>query len=309
MTLPVCRAAELEARPEARRWLVEELWADEAVGIVGGEPKCGKSFLALDLAVAVASGAPALRRFPVPRPGPVVLFAAEDALHIVRARLCDIAHAVGVDFDRLDVHVITRPVLRLDLDVDRALLRDITGQIEPRLVVLDPFVRLHRIDENVAGEVAPLLAFLRPLQRRFQTAVLLVHHARKGGPGQRAGQALRGSSELHAWGDSNLYLHRTPDAITLTIEHRAAPGQGPIALELCGGAGLSVRTTPAPPSNPHPNDPAHRVRDALASVARPLTRSELRDVCQMRTQTLGQVLTRMVDRGDLVRHGDRYALA
>ncbi len=309
MMLPVCRAAELEVRPEARRWLVEELWADEAVGIVGGEPKCGKSFLALDLAVAVASGAPALRRFPVPRPGPVVLFAAEDALHIVRARLRDIAHAAGVDFDRLDVHVITRPVLRLDLDVDRALLRDITGQIEPRLVVLDPFVRLHRIDENVAGEVAPLLAFLRTLQRRFQTAVLLVHHARKGGPGQRAGQALRGSSELHAWGDSNLYLHRTPDAITLTVEHRAAPEQGPIALELCGGAGLAVRTTPPPPPNPRSNDPADRVRDALASVARSLTRSELRDVCQMRTQTLSQVLTRMVDQGDLVRHGDRYALA
>ncbi len=307
MTLPVCRAAELEVRPEAHRWLVEELWADEAVGIVGGEPKCGKSFLALDLAVAVASGAPALRRFPVPRPGPVVLFAAEDALHIVRARLCGIAHAIGVDFERLDVHVITRPVLRLDLDVDRALLRDITGQIKPRLVVLDPFVRLHRIDENVAGEVAPLLAFLRTLQRRFQSAVLLVHHARKGGPGQRAGQALRGSSELHAWGDSNLYLHQTPDAITLTVEHRAAPGQGPIALELCGGAGLAVRTTPAP--DPRPNDPADRVRDALASVARPLSRSELRDVCQMRTQTLSQVLTRMVDRGDLVRHGDRYALA
>jgi hypothetical protein len=37
----------------------------QAVGIVGGEPKCCKSFLALDLAVAVASGTACLRRFPV----------------------------------------------------------------------------------------------------------------------------------------------------------------------------------------------------------------------------------------------------
>lgn len=308
MTLPLCRAAELESRPEIRRWLVEDLWAEEAVGIVGGEPKCGKSFLALDLAVAVASGTPALRRFPVPRPGPVVLFAAEDALHIVRARLAAITHAVGVDFDRLDLYVITRPVLRLDLDVDRALLRDITAHIGPRLLVLDPFVRMHRIDENVAGDVAPLLASLRTLQRRFHTAVLLVHHARKGGPGQRAGQSLRGSSELHAWGDSNLYLHRTSEAIHLTVEHRAAPGHGPIALELPGPAGLGVRNTTAPPPAPPPDQPAQRVRDALSSAARPLTRSELRSACHIRTQTLGQVLTRMIERGHLVRKGDRYAL-
>jgi len=31
----------------------------------------------------------------------------------------------------------------------------------PRFVVIDPFVRLHRIDENTASEVAPLLAYLR----------------------------------------------------------------------------------------------------------------------------------------------------
>ena len=36
----------------------------EAVGILGGEPKCCKSFLALDLAVSVASGAPCLRQLP-----------------------------------------------------------------------------------------------------------------------------------------------------------------------------------------------------------------------------------------------------
>jgi len=42
---------------------------------------------------------------------------------------------------------------------------------------------------------------LRQMQRQFDVAVLLVHHARKGGGKARAGQALRGSSEFHAWGD------------------------------------------------------------------------------------------------------------
>ena len=71
--LPVRRASELEALPPEKRWLVEGLWADQAVGIVGGEPKCCKSFLALDVAVAVASGAPCLRRFPVAQTGKVLL--------------------------------------------------------------------------------------------------------------------------------------------------------------------------------------------------------------------------------------------
>jgi hypothetical protein len=44
------------------------LWSEQAVGIVGGEPKCCKSFLALDLAVAVAYGTPCLRHFSVPHP-------------------------------------------------------------------------------------------------------------------------------------------------------------------------------------------------------------------------------------------------
>jgi RecA-family ATPase len=46
--------------------------------------------------------------------------------------------------------------------------------------------------------VAPLLAYLRTLQRQHQPAVLVVHHARKSAGRMRAGQALRGSSEFHA---------------------------------------------------------------------------------------------------------------
>jgi hypothetical protein len=81
-TLPVEPAWQLPAHPEEQRWLITGLWSEQAVGIVGGEPKCCKSFLALDLAVAVASGTPCLRHFPVPHPGRVLLYAAEDALHV-----------------------------------------------------------------------------------------------------------------------------------------------------------------------------------------------------------------------------------
>jgi hypothetical protein len=34
------------------------------------------------------------------------------------------------------------------------------------------------------------------------------------------------------WGDSNLYLGRNRDDLTLTVEHRAAPAMPAVALEL-----------------------------------------------------------------------------
>ena len=54
-TLPVQRACLLESTGPQTQWLVEGLWSEQAVGILGGEPKCCKSFLALDVAVSVAS--------------------------------------------------------------------------------------------------------------------------------------------------------------------------------------------------------------------------------------------------------------
>ena len=104
---------------------------------------------------------------------PVLLYAAEDALHIVRQRLEGICAAAGCRLVDLEVQVITAPTLRLDLAADRLALEGTVAELRPRLLILDPFVRLHRIDENASGEVAPLLAFLRGLQRRYALAVLL----------------------------------------------------------------------------------------------------------------------------------------
>ena len=94
--LPVEPAWRRPLAKEENEWLISELWAEQAVGIVGGEPKCCKSFLALDIAVSVAAGTPCLRRFAVPRSGRVLLYDAEDALHVVRRRLDGICYAAGV---------------------------------------------------------------------------------------------------------------------------------------------------------------------------------------------------------------------
>jgi hypothetical protein len=59
----------------------------------------------------------------------------------------------GLDLAHVDIHVITAPVLRLDRGADRARLLETTKRLRPRLLLLDPLVRLHGIDENHAGEV------------------------------------------------------------------------------------------------------------------------------------------------------------
>lgn len=313
--LPVARAADLDPRPPEQRWLIEDLWSDEAVGIVGGEPKCCKSFLALDIAVAVASGAPCLRRFPVARTGRVLLFAAEDALGVVRHRLDGICAAAEVDLAALDLDVITAPTLRIDTDDDRRRLADTVAALRPTLLVLDPFVRLHRVDENVCSEVAPLLAYLRDLQRRFALAIVVVHHARKGAGRARAGQALRGSSEFHAWLDSALYMRRHDDELTLTIEHRAASAPAPIAVQLASsGTALALTAAPAPippiPAQPESaTTPAQRIEAALAEIQSAATVDDLRRACRMRTQSVCDVLAELVRAGRVVKSEAGYCLA
>jgi RecA-family ATPase len=312
--LPVVPAHRLAERAEEQRWLVADLWSEQAVGIIGGEPKCCKSFLALDLAVAVAAGRPCLRRFAVPNPGRVLLYAAEDALHIVRRRLDGICAAAAVELADLDVQVITAPSLRLDLEADQAKLDQTIARLKPRMLVLDPFVRLHRIDENVSGEVAPLLAYLRDLQRRHRLAVILVHHARKGAGAMRAGQALRGSSEFHAWGDSNLYLRRdADDRITLAVEHRAAPAMPALTLDLVQRAdalALQVveRQSPAQPTV-EPNTLDDRIAAALAEAGQPQPFADLRASCRVRAATLYERIAAMTTAGRIIKSPEGYRLA
>jgi len=308
--LPIQRASQLAASGPQTQWLVEELWSEQAVGILGGEPKCCKSFLALDVAVSVASGAACLRQFPVRRSGPVLLFPAEDSLAVVRQRLQGIAAAAQVPFASLPVQVITAPSLRLDSAADRLRLSHTIQQQRPILLILDPLIRLHRVDENDATQIGALLSYLRELQRQFQLAVLVVHHARKDSPSSRPGQALRGSSELHGWGDSNLYLRRKGSQLTLSTEHRAAPSRDHIPLQLAE-SGSTVALTVVERANIQPDTPPtpiERVRQALAQLQEPIPVQQLQKLCGIRTATVCSILAQLSTKGEVVRDARGYQL-
>ncbi len=309
-TLPVSRAYNLARVNDEQKWLIEELWAEQAVGILGGEPKCCKSFLALDMAVSVASGAPCLRQFAVSRAGPVLLFPAEDSLSVVRERLVGICHAAGRRLEALPLYVITAPRLLLDVPQDRQRLRSTVEAIRPSLLVLDPFIRLHRADENASKEVAPLLGYLRELQREFATAVLLVHHARKGSGKGRPGQALRGSSDLHGWGDSNLYLRRKAQGLSLSIEQRAAPSRNHIPLALVedqDALALAV-VDERVVAEPKAASARERVIETLTGSDQPLSTQQLRKRCRMRTATLCETLAALGAQGHVTHGPQGYAI-
>jgi hypothetical protein len=314
--LPVVPAAELAEPDDTRRWLVESIWARGGVGIIGGAPKCCKSWLGLDLALSVASGTPCLDRFEVPHPGPVLLYMAEDSAVAVRERLCGLCRRRDLELGQQPIGVITAPSIRLDLERDRRRLDQTVRRHQPRLLLLDPFVRLHRVNENDAGEVSALLGYLRELQRRHDLAVVVVHHARKNGAHGPGGQSLRGSGDFFAWVDSALSLRRQRQQLLLTVEHRAASAPPPLTLALIGDGGdepthLEIATAESGAPEPANDEPAIDLHAAIltaldraptGALARPALRATLR----IRNERLGLALARLIADGKITRRGDTW---
>lgn len=299
--LPVVRLGRVKTEPDRQRWLIQGLWAEAAVGCIGGTPKSGKTWLALEMALAVASGAPCLGKFPVPKRGTVLMYAAEDPAAAMKDRAVELARARRLDLDGLAVGLITEPALRLDVPGHQLRLSATVESLKPRLLVLDPLVRLHRADENSSSEISALLGFLRGLQRRHEVSIAVVHHVRKSGAGQ-PGQALRGSGDLHAWGDSNLYLLRSKGRLQLHAEHRSHPSPEPLGVELMTNpARLEVSDLPEVVG-----DLEQAVMAVLAEG--PLSRTRLRERVRVRNERLGDVLVRLEGAGRVCRTDAGWAV-
>jgi len=283
---------DLEKETPGQRWLIQDLWGRSAVGLIGGSPKVGKSWLGLDLALSVASGTPALDRFGVEDRGRALVYLAEDGLPQVRSRIESLCSHRGLEIQGLDLAVITAPILRLDTGRDQDRLRVLVERLRPRLLLLDPLVRLHSKDENSSQEIACFLSYFRDLQRSFGTAIILVHHTSKKSRA-RPGQSLRGSSDLHAFGDSNAYLTTRGDGIVLTLEHRSARPVEPILLKLIS-RDEETHLEIQPQELGDEDEPLPLQERILAVLGRhgqlPLSRSNLRSRLRVNNQRLGEAL-------------------
>ena len=309
---PVVRPSELQATSASTTpWLIDQLWTTQAVGILGGTPKSYKTWMALEMAVAVASGSPCLATFAVPAARPVLLYAAEDSASELRLRLESLAQHHAIPLAHLDIGVITVDALRLDRTVDQQRLLATLLQHRPALLILDPLVRLHAIDENAAGEIAALLGYLRALQRQSGSAIALVHHAKKNIAAQGgAGYSLRGSSDLYAWVDSFLYLRRHHSQLMLSAEHRSASSAGPFVLELVTVESGSYLKLMPQASELAMRDPLpDQILALLGQSSQPRTAESLRSNLQVRNQRLVECLRQLSEQGKVVRLPQGYGLA
>lgn len=312
LLLPTRRIGDIEPKPPGQRWLVEQLWSSCGVGLIGGQPKTYKTWLAAELALAVAGGTQALGRFSAHAQGPVLFFAAEDEPAAMRVRFEAVAAARGALLAKLPIFLLDVWELRLDDASHVERLQRTVAALRPRLLILDPFVRCVRLDENSAQEVSAVLGALRTLQRQHDMAVILVHHMRKA-PSSHPGQQLRGSGDFLAWADSALYLTRRGEQRILTAEHRGAPGLEPLRVRLAEpGPHLELDDDASLASSSDDlgsgDSSLHAaVLQCLRGSRVPRSASAMRDALKVRKSSLLDALRLLEARGLVQRHEDGWA--
>jgi hypothetical protein len=269
-----------------------------------------KSWLGLEMSVSVATATACLGRYPVMDPGPVLVYLAEDALETVRSRIAGLLRHRRLGLEGIPIHVITAASLRLDRAADRERLFKTARRLSPRLLLLDPLVRLHALNENDASEVSQLLSYIRGLERELDLAVVLVHHARKHQPaGSQAGQGLRGSGDLHAFGDSNLYLRRRGGELILSMEHRAAAAPEPVTLELVTTREDAIHLAVRGPGAESIDGPCRLEEEILRALGETaaLTRTRLRERLSVNNDRLGRTLLKLEREGKVRRGGGGWS--
>src|SRR5258707_7606589 len=89
------------------------------------------------------------------------------------------------------------------------------------VIVLGPLYPTHGQDENDTRSMAALCQSLLRLRDASKAALIVVHHVRKSIGREEIGSAFRGSSALHAVGDSYLLLTRPSAHLAATVELRS----------------------------------------------------------------------------------------
>ncbi len=127
--------------------------------------------------------------------------------------------------------------------------------------------------------------------------------------GAAAGQGLRGSDDIHAFGDSNLNLRRSREHLVLSSEHRAATAATSVTLELVA---TDAQTTHLEVIGELRDGPTkltmegkrrgleERVLDLLSQGVT-VTRAQLRDPLGVKNERLGEALKSLERAGGLCR--------
>jgi hypothetical protein len=184
--------------PELRGQIISGILRRGECCAIIAAPKTGKSFLALDLAITVATGQPWLG-FPTER-GKVLIIDNELHPETIAHRLKEICKSRGIEYSTLRGQIEIYSVRGLDLGFV-ALQERIEARAKPgefQLVILDALYRMleQRMSENDNADMTRLVNQVERLASYLQAAVVVVHHTSKGD------QSQKGVTDVGAGGGS-----------------------------------------------------------------------------------------------------------
>lgn len=183
---------------------------------LSGDGGVGKTLLALQLAVATASGDLQWLGFDILHHGRVLFLSAEDDRDEVHIRLAGICEAEGIDLHSLDqtlafLHCAGRDVILATEEKGRvkptetfARLRKACEKVRPRLLILDPSANLFQVNEVNRNAAIACIGLLRGLAIDFDMHVQLLGHPSLSG--MTSGSGMSGSTSWNNAMRSRLYL-------------------------------------------------------------------------------------------------------
>lgn len=187
----------------------------EGAAILAGRPKLGKSWLALGLALAVASGGRALGSIPVPQ-GDVLYLALEDGARRLQKRMKAMLGSNAAAPERLYC-AFSFP--RLDESGLGELESWLESHPQARLIIIDTLKRV-RPQENKRGRIYDgdydAIAPLSRLANAFGVSIVIVHHTRKM-DSEDPLDLISGSTGLTGGADGALVLKRSRGQKTATL--------------------------------------------------------------------------------------------
>lgn len=219
-------------------YLAQDLLECRTIGFIAAEPKVGKSFLALDIALALATGTPVLGRFDVARRYKVLLVQEEDSADMVRRRVRWLCKGHGIEPPE---GAYFRVAIRTGFKIDDPrwfdeLAKEL-AEFQPDLVIVDVLNKVHGADENAAKEMTPVMQHFEALRREHSCGFLICHHFRKSAPDGSAGrgnQRMRGSSVLGGWSECSLYLSQMGSGSVRVERESKNPTLEPFLIRIQG---------------------------------------------------------------------------
>jgi hypothetical protein len=197
-----------EPEPD-HEWVIPDFIERQGRILLAGPEKCGKSLLALTLAVQAASGITALDFFPIESTPRVLYMDLEMARSSTRRRLRQLIISAKGHLKPGALEILHRPD-GFDVTTDARHFSTALGHIRPDLIVIDPLYKLMVTDSVYERDVRPTLKWLDQLRKAFGCSIILVHHLRKRPQGEsgrgRDASDIFGSSVLLRWPETLMLL-------------------------------------------------------------------------------------------------------